>query len=142
VTASLAVSVPLWQGAYGDAQRASEADAAADRADGRRATHEALAELDEALAAVRDAERRVSLYGETLLSQAQSAYESVVGAYAVGRGSVAAVLLAERDLLEISLGLAQARADHGRAWARLESVVGRPVRAAPARTRSIEQEEP
>jgi outer membrane protein TolC len=139
VIASLGVSVPLWQGAYGDAQRAAEADAAADRAEGERAVREAFAALSEALAAVRDAERRAHLYGETLLPQAESAYESVIGAYAVGRSNVAAALLAERDLLEVSLGLVQARADHGRAWARLESVVGRPVRPAPARTEQNEE---
>jgi hypothetical protein len=40
---------------------------------------------------------------------------------------VAQTLLAQKDLLELSAGLEQARADYAMAWARLERVVGRPV---------------
>ncbi len=129
VVLNVGISVPLWQGSYVDARDAAQADAAADRADGQSAENAALAELAQSLAAVRDSARRVALYGDTLLPQAQSAYESVVAAYAVGRATVAATLLAQRDLLELSLGLARARADQGEAWARLERVVGRPVEA-------------
>jgi len=79
---------------------------------------------------IRDAHRRLRLYRDTLIPQAQSAYESVIGSYAVGRSGVAAALLAQRDLLELAVALVRARADHGVAWARLERVVGRPVEAA------------
>jgi hypothetical protein len=37
--------------------------------------------------------------------------------------------MAQNDLLELELGLVRARAEHGIAWAKLESIVGRPVRA-------------
>ncbi|MCB9598559.1 MAG: TolC family protein, partial [Sandaracinaceae bacterium] len=128
--ASLAVSVPLWQEAYDDAQRGAEADAAAERAAGESARDAALAELAAALSAVRDSHRRARLYEGTLLPQAQSAFESVIGAYTAGRSGVAAVLLAQRDLLELAAGLELARAEHGEAWARLERVVGRRVERA------------
>ncbi|MGF1469423.1 MAG: TolC family protein [Sandaracinaceae bacterium] len=138
VVLSLGVSVPLYQGAIDGVQRAAAAEAAAERAAGRSAEDAALAALSGELAAVRDARRRVELHRSTLLPQARAAYESVVGAYTVGRGSVAATLLAQRDLLELALDLADAWADHGRAWARLERVGGRPVAraatAGPART--------
>jgi hypothetical protein len=42
----------------------------------------------------------------------------------VGRSSVAATILAQRELLDLSLGLARARAEHAIAWARLEEVAG------------------
>jgi outer membrane protein TolC len=129
VITSLGLSVPLWQDSYDDMQRSAEAEAAGDRADRERAEDAALAELEQALSAVRDSYRRVRLYRDTLLPQAQTAYESVIGAYAVGRATVAATLIAQRDLLELSLGLMRARADHGNGWARLERVVGRPVEA-------------
>lgn len=129
VIASLGVSIPLWQGSYDDMQRSAEAEAAADRADRERAEDAAMAELAQALADVRDSARRVMLYRDTLMPQAMTAYESVIGAYTVGQATVAATLIAQRDLLEISLGLMRARADHGNAWARLQRVVGRPVEA-------------
>lgn len=127
--ASVGVSIPLWQESYDDMQRSAEAEAAADRADRERAEDAALAELEQALVEIRDSHRRVRLFRDTLLPQALSAYESVIGAYTVGRATVAATLLAQRDLLELSLGLMRARAEHGRGWARLERVAGRPVEA-------------
>ena len=75
--------------------------------------------------------RRTALYRGTLVPQAESAYDSVLGAYTVGRGTVAQALLAQRDLLELRVELDRARADHGRAWARLEEIAGREVRRAP-----------
>ncbi|HJL17330.1 MAG TPA: TolC family protein [Sandaracinaceae bacterium LLY-WYZ-13_1] len=130
---NLGVRVPLWQGAYDDAQRAAEAEAEAERADGRAAEDAALAELVEAHSAVVDSHRRIELLRGTLLPQAVAAYEAVVGSYAAGRAGVADTLWAQRDLLELTVELARARADHGRAWARLERVVGRPVRTADRR---------
>lgn len=132
VIASVGLSIPLWQDAYASAQRAAEADADADRADAQAAGDAAVAELEQALSSVRDSHRRTRLYEGTLLPQAQSAYESVIGAYVTGRGSIAQTSLAQRDLLELALELVRARAEHGAAWARLDRAVGRAVRRGPA----------
>lgn len=129
LTVRVGLSIPLWQESYDDMQRSAEAEAAASRADRDRAEDAALAELEQALSDVRDSHRRVRLYRDTLIPQAQTTYESVMGGYAVGRATVAATLLAQRDLLELALGLMRSRAEHGRGWARLERVVGRRVEA-------------
>jgi len=131
VTVRVGLSIPLWQESYDDMQRSAEAEAEASRADRDHAEDVALAELEQALSDVRDSHRRVRLYRDTLLPQAQTTYESVMGAYAVGRATVASTLLAQRDLLELALGLMRSRAEHGRGWARLERVVGRRVEASP-----------
>ena len=83
-----------------------------------------------ALSTLRDSARRAELYQHTLLPQAHAALESVLGAYASGGGSVAAALLAQREILEIDLAYERARAEHGAAWARLEAAVGRPLERA------------
>ncbi len=127
--ASVGLSIPLWQESYEDMQRSAEAEAAADLADREQAEDVALAELEQAIVAIRDSHRRVRLFRDTLLPQALTTYESVIGAYAVGEATVAASLIAQRDLLELSIGLMRARAEHGRGWARLERVVGRRVDA-------------
>ena len=124
---NVGVTLPIWQGAYADAQEAAEADSHAELADHRAAEDAALAELTESLARLRDTYRRVQLYEHTLVPEAQSAYESVVGSYVTGRSTVASTLIAERDLLELGVALARVRAEHGAAWARLERVVGHPV---------------
>jgi outer membrane protein, heavy metal efflux system len=130
---SVGIRLPLWQGSYAEGARAAEAEAAAQRAEGHAAVQRAHAELEDALAMLRDSVRRVELNEHTLLPQAEAAYTSVLGAYVTNRSTVAASLLAQRDLLEIRLGLEQARAEHALAWARLEQIVGRPIqRRAPA----------
>lgn len=123
------MSVPLWQGIYSDGVEAAHDEASAQRSEQRAAADRAVAELEASLAAVRDAARRVNLYEHTLVPQADSAYASVLGAYASGRGTVAQTLLAQRDLLELKSDLVSARAEHAIAWARLENVVGRKVSA-------------
>lgn len=127
---SLGVRLPLWQGAYAEAIRGAEAEAAARLADGQAALLDARAALEEALSRIRDSKRRIDLHRHTLLPQAEAAYGSVLGAYATGRASVAASLLAQKDLIELRIGLEQARVDHALAWAELERVVGRPVTRA------------
>ncbi len=129
VILNLGVTLPIWQGAYADAQEAAVADSHAELADRQSAEDAALAELARALSSLRDSYRRVLLYEQTLVPEAQSAYESVAGNYVTGRSTVAATLLAERDLLELGVALARIRAEHGAAWAALERVVGHPVEA-------------
>lgn len=128
VIAGVGLSVPLWQNDYSDAVDAAHAEASARRSEQRAATDEGIAQLEGSLSAVRDAARRVHLYRHTLVPQAESAYESVLGAYAVGQGSVAQTLMSQRDLLELRVDLERARAEHSRSWAKLEQVVGRRVR--------------
>ena len=125
IAPSLGVRLPIYQGSYREAARAAEAEALAQRADSSAAALTLYAELEEAMAKVRDTHRRVELGERVLRPQAEAAYGSVLGAFRVGRSSVAASLLAQRELLEIRVGLEQARAEHAMAWARLERAVGR-----------------
>lgn len=127
VVVGASMSVPLWQGSYDDGAQAARAESMAQRAEQRAAIHRALAELESSLSAVRDSARRVGLYRDTLVPQADAAYASVLGAYATGQGSVAQTLLAQRDLLELRVDLDRGRGQYGQSWARLEQVVGRQV---------------
>ena len=123
--------VPLWQGSYSDAEAAARAEAQAHRAQRRSAIDGAMAELERSLSAVRDSARRVGLHRHTLLPQADAAYASVLGAYTSGRGTVAQVLLSQRDLLDLRVELLRARAEHAREWARLEQVSGQELTRVP-----------
>jgi cobalt-zinc-cadmium efflux system outer membrane protein len=127
VTAGL--SVPLWGPNYRDAMSAARAEGAAHRADRDAALQTADAQLTAAASAVRDAQRRINLYRHTLIPQAETTFQSVLGGYQSGRSTVVSALLAQKDLLELQLELARSRAQHARAWAVLEAVVGHPVEA-------------
>ncbi len=128
VTAGL--SLPIWGPSYRDAMGARRAEGEAHRAERDAALQMADAELEAAISAVRDAQRRIDLYRNTLIPQAETTFQSVLGGYQSGRSTVASALLAQRDLLELRLELARNRARHARAWAVLEAVVGREVNSA------------
>lgn len=129
VMVMLGVKLPLWGGSYGDEVDAARADSASFKARAASARNDARSRVDVVLSEIRDALRRAKLYQHTLVPQATTALRSVIGSYAAGRATLPQLLMAQRELLEIELSLAQARAMHARAWARLEDAVGRPVRA-------------
>jgi len=119
--------VPIWGGVYEAGEKEARAESAALRAREQAARDQTIADLEKALSDVRDAARRAKLHRDTLLPQAEMVYSSGLGAYQVGRTTLASVIMAQRDLLEIESGLDRALADHAVAWARLEEIVGRPV---------------
>jgi outer membrane protein TolC len=131
IIAMVSVSLPVWGGSYAREVDARRADASSQRARADLLRDRASASVDQALSALRDSGRRVALHEATLRPQATAAYQSVTAAYAAGRSSIAAVLLAQRDLLEIRLEQVRAAARHAVAWAELEHAVGQPVARAP-----------
>ncbi|HUT78731.1 MAG TPA: TolC family protein [Polyangia bacterium] len=137
VVVGAGIRVPLWQASYSDSVAAARSMADAQRAEARAAADQAVAQLASDLSSVRDAVRRVRLFRETLVPQAEAAYASVLGAYVSGRGTVAQTLLAQRDLLELRVEFDQSRADYAQGWARLEQVVGREI----ARSRPMDRDD-
>ncbi len=129
VMVKLGLSIPLWRAAYDGKEQEALAQSAAARARQAAALDEAEAELGKTLSRLRDTTRRVQLYRHTLMPQAETVYGSVLGSYQSGKATIAQVLLAQRDLLEIQLALYRAQAEHAVAWAQLERLAGRPVRS-------------
>jgi outer membrane protein TolC len=129
IIAMVGAKLPLWGGSYQADQEEARAESQAHRAREAAARDQAVADLEKALSDVRDAARRAKLHRDTLLPQAETVYVSGLGAYQVGRSPLASVILAQRELIDIQLAFDRALADHALAWARLEEVVGRPVRS-------------
>ncbi len=121
------VSLPLWWGNYADAELAARARSASHRADREAAQRLAESEFDQAIADVRDSARRVTLHNSTLVPQAEATFQAVKGGYQTGRSSVASLVLAHKDVLELKLAQLKVQAMHAKAWARLEFVVGRSI---------------
>lgn len=124
---SLGVTLPVW----GDDTRARAAmeGAEADALDHRGvALADALeAEVVKALTRIADSRRRLALLRATLLPQAETAFRALTGAYEAQGGPIGAVLNAAREVNALKVAVIDAQVRHARAWARLHSVVGRPV---------------
>ena len=128
VSLMVGLTVPLWGGAYKAAETEHRARSSAFRARAIGARNDVAAEIKQHMAWVTDAVRRVRTYESTLIPQAQATFESVLASYAVGRASVAELVLAEKQLVELRAGVFEAKADYGTHVAMLERAIGRPMR--------------
>jgi hypothetical protein len=90
--------------------------------------------LDQVLSRLNDSARRVQINQGTLLPQAEATYDSLLGSVAVNQGSIAQVLLTQRDLLELRVDTDSARADHARAWSALHDLAGTTLDSVPGPT--------
>jgi len=127
VIASLSFNVPLWSAR----NRALEREA---RARHRGVTQSIgserdrlLAELETELFHARDAQRQMTLYGNSLVPKARQSMEATETAFRSGQSGYLDLVDAQRLLLEFGLNLERARTDHALAIARLERLVGGPV---------------
>ncbi len=121
---SAGLSMPIWFGSYSDAVQAAEASSRSHQAMGEASRRESEAMLAATLSDLRDADRRIQLNKGTLVPQAEATFLAVLGGYQTGRSTVASVIIAQRDLIQLQLEHARARAEHAKAWALLEFVVG------------------
>ncbi|MFT7464284.1 MAG: cobalt-zinc-cadmium efflux system outer membrane protein [Pseudohongiellaceae bacterium] len=119
------ISLPLRRGQLNSAKRQAQAQKAAAQADWRAAHNRMSAELELGLYSVRDAERRITLYLNTLVPKGQQSISSTTVAYQAGDASFLDLIDAERVLLEFQLATARARADHAQALATVEQLTGR-----------------
>jgi cobalt-zinc-cadmium efflux system outer membrane protein len=124
VMIGLGLTLPLWQGAYNDDVRAMTAAQRARDAETETLRLQLAARVEDAYVRVLDAARRVRVLSDTLLPQAEGTYTSLLGTYTVGQSTVAQLLLAQRDLLDLQLERDTARAELERAWADLEQRCG------------------
>jgi outer membrane protein, heavy metal efflux system len=124
---SFSMSLPFWWESYLAEEDEAQARSASFQAYEAAAKDRARRRVATLLSRLRDSARRVSLYRDTLIPQAETVYGSVLAGYQTGEANIAEVLLAHRNLLDLSLGLYQAQASHAMSWSKLESVVGRSI---------------
>jgi len=134
VTASLAVSLPIWRGKYDAASREAAARYRSARASRRETENQLVAELEQVLFDYRDAGRKWDLYATTLLPKARQSLGAVRAAYEAGESGFLDVIDAERLLLEFELSRAGSLSDALIQEARIAELTAAPF----ATTKNIE----
>jgi outer membrane protein TolC len=122
--ATLAVKLPLWRGKYSgevNAQRARQRQTEHERKD-RELT--LLAQVDETLFQLHDAERKIDLYGKSLVPKAKQALEASTTGFQTGKLSYLDYIDAQRTLLQFELEHARAEADRGERVVQLAALIG------------------
>lgn len=118
------ISVPVWNWLLDNDAAAARADARQQRAMRHGAQLNTDARLTQTLARLRDAYRRKAVYADVLIPQAEATTQAILGAFSTGKATVAQALLAQRDVLELRILHDAAVAQHARAWAQLQNLVG------------------
>jgi cobalt-zinc-cadmium efflux system outer membrane protein len=128
------LDIPLWRGAY--KAGVTEARLGREAAENLRVDYgnRVDAELTLALYRVRDAERKVDLYQDTLVPQADQALKIAEEVYRSGKGNFLDLIDAERLLLEFQLAAERAFADREIALAEIEKLIGEPIIGNPLKT--------
>lgn len=123
----VSVSIPIRRRSYDAGVGEAEAQLAA--ADRRAAAREQdlEARLKRALFDYRDGERRMQLYGGTLVPKARQSLAVTERAYGTGDADFSDLVDAQRALLEFRLAHERAAADRGQARARIDALLGEPA---------------
>lgn len=125
VMAMVSVNLPLWQSRYRAAEREARHRLAAAESD-REGTRKRLeAELDLALYRLRDAARKIDLYGDTLAPKAEQSLQVAQQGFETGKTTFISLIDAERMLIEFKLAHLRAQADKGLSLAQVEMLTGR-----------------
>lgn len=119
-----AASLPLWRGKYRAGVREAEARRESVKWKREEAKNRLLAELRLVLYKLREAERKIKLFGDTLLPLAQTSLEVAEQAYRAGRSDFMQLIEAQRMLLEVRLSYQRAVADREQRLAEVEMLAG------------------
>lgn len=127
IIAAVSINLPIWR----DKLRAAEREARMRRRAAKDVKAERenalLAELKMALYGLRDAERKINLYRDTLTPKARQAMQVTDAAYRAGSADFNALVDAERVLLEFELSYERARSNYAQRLAEVEMLVGREI---------------
>ena len=138
VIAMVSINLPIWWGRLEAAVRqARHHYHAALHAKAQRA-NSLSAELKLTLFRFHDAERKVSLYRDTLLPKARQSFQATQAGYRVGKAGFIDVIDAQRTLLEFALAVERGLADRAIHLARLEMLAGRQIPRQVRRTSTTE----
>ncbi|MBM4143627.1 MAG: TolC family protein [Lentisphaerae bacterium] len=119
------ISLPLWQGRYSAEIREAEAMLEAAATDRDNMENALKAELKMALFMTRDAERRMRLFGDSLVPKAEQAYEVARQEFSAGKADFMTLIDAQRTLLEFKLMRERAVADREIALADIGCCIGK-----------------
>ena len=128
------LTLPLWFGKYRAMRREAGAKLSAAELSRRDAANRLASDAKMALFGLRDADRKVGLYRETILPRAEQALAASLAAYRAGRVQFAELIDAQRVLIQFRLDLARSQANRAQRLAEIEMLVGRelPKEAGPS----------
>jgi outer membrane protein TolC len=127
VIAMISLNLPLWRDKYDAAVREARARFYAARQDKTEKTNSLSSDLKMASYRLRDAGRKIDLYGDALLPKARESLKVTESGYLATTGSFTDLIDAQRIFLEFALAYERALTDRAQSLAKLEMLVGRRI---------------
>lgn len=124
VMVSMSLNIPLWQDARDAAVASSQERIRSTRQKQLGLERLLRSELELTLYQYRDAERKVSLYRDSLIPKAEQNFSVNMEAFINGSGSSLDLIDSERTLLEMQLAYYRSLANQAQRFAKLEVLVG------------------
>ena len=134
------MNVPLWRDKYKAGVRESTARRLSIASQRNDRSNRIAASIQRAWFDHTDANRRVQLYEQILIPKAEESLKASLVGFRAGETSFLDLLDTERTLLEFAIAAERARADRGKALARLNTLVGEPVETYAAQDQIIQDE--
>jgi outer membrane protein TolC len=125
VIATFSINVPIWYGKYRAGEKEARARYAATLREKNDRENSLVSDLKMTLYNFRDAERKIDLYRDTLIPQAEQSLNVLQQAFAAGRADFLDVIDAERTLLEFELSFERAFANRLQRLAQIEKQIAR-----------------
>ena len=127
VGAMISLNIPLWRNKYSAGVREARLKRLAALHEKTDATNRLKSELKIALYQFRDAQRKLDLYGNSLVPKATESVKVTEQSFQTGTASFLDLIDAQRTYLDFQLAYERARADHEQSLARIEMLVGADV---------------
>jgi cobalt-zinc-cadmium efflux system outer membrane protein len=127
VIAMISLNLPLWRDKYDAGVREARAEYYAARHQKKEKTNSLSSQLKMASYHLRDARRKIDLYGDALLPRARESLKVTESGYLAATGSFTDLIDAQRIFLEFALAYERALTDHAQSLAQLEMLVGREI---------------
>jgi cobalt-zinc-cadmium efflux system outer membrane protein len=124
VIAKLSVNVPIWHQKYNAIEKEAKARRAAFVRERRETENSLIADLEMVLYKLRDADRKIDLYGDTLLTKAEQNVKVNQLAFASDKTSFLDLIDSQRILLGFQLEHKRALADRAQRMAEIEMLAG------------------
>jgi outer membrane protein TolC len=124
VLTKVSLNLPVWRRKYSAAEKEAELKMKAAEQQLIDTQRQLESDLQLALYHLHDAERKISLYGNTLIPKARQSLEVTRRNFETGKATFMALMNAERMLLEFQLAHVRAKTDLGLRFAEIHTLTG------------------
>jgi len=127
LTGMISVNLPIWFGKYKAEVREAETKYTSEQKKRVDKENNLIADLKMAIYELRDAERKIDLYKNTLIPKAEQSLQASQTSFTTGKVDFLDLIDAQRIFLEFKLSYERALTDSAQKLAELEMLIGRDV---------------